>query len=375
MANLHQIRYNWLNLLQNFRSMKRTQKSKRKRYNRFWIYTSALSILIFFAVESAMKIYQYIFENNVNSNRRESILYLPEKTSVEELIWIMERDTLLENFNSFRIVSLLKRFKGPVKSGRYELTTGMSNNAIINMLRLGNQSPVKLTFNNIRTAGELARRLSKQLSSDSASFAEVLNDRDFVNSFGFTPETALCPFIPNTYLVYWNTSPKDLYERMVVEYKSFWNEPRMKKADSLKLTPAKIMTLASIVDEETNMPDEKPVIARLYLNRLQKKLPLQACPTLKYALQDFTLQRVLNIHKEVESPYNTYKHTGLPPGPIRLPSIQAIEAVLNADKNNYLYMVAKSDFSGRHHFSSTYNEHMRYAAQYQKTLNERKIYR
>ena len=200
-----------------------------------------------------------------------------------------------------------------------------------------------------------------------------LGDEDYCRSLGFDAVTIKTMFIPNTYEVYWNTPADKLVERMKREYDSFWNDERLKKAENIRLSPIEVSILASIVEEETAVPEEYPVVAGLYINRLYKNMPLQADPTVKYAVGDFTLRRILNIHLEVESPYNTYLNGGLPPGPIRIPSVRGIDAVLNYTKHNYIYMCANDDFSGRHNFAVTLSEHNRNAQKYRAELNRRGI--
>jgi UPF0755 protein len=252
---------------------------------------------------------------------------------------------------------------------------GMSNNNIVNILRSGRQTPVNVTFNNIRTLEELAGRIGGQIEADSASLSAFLSDESNYSAEGFDRRTVISVFIPDTYQLYWSVDPQGFYRRMLKEYMAFWDSDRMAAAEALGLTPVEVSVLASIVDEEASKADEKPRIAGLYLNRLRLGIPLQADPTVKFAVNDFTLRRILNKHLEVDSPYNTYKFKGLPPGPIRCPSRSGLEAVLNAEKHEYLYMVAKFDSSGYHNFSRTLAEHNKYAAAYRRELNRRKIYR
>jgi UPF0755 protein len=250
----------------------------------------------------------------------------------------------------------------------------MSNNKIVDMLRTGSQTPVNVTFNNIRTIDELAGKLGKQIEADSASLSEFFSDENNYSADGFTRQTLISVFLPDTYQIYWTIDAEGFYRRMLKEYKAFWNDERRAAAAALGLTPVEVSTLASIIDEESSKDDEKPRIAGVYLNRLRLGIPLQADPTVKFAINDFSVRRVLNGHKDVDSPYNTYKYKGLPPGPVRCATKTSIEAVLNAEKHDYLYFVARSDFSGYHHFSRTLAEHNKYASQYRRELNRRKIY-
>jgi UPF0755 protein len=251
----------------------------------------------------------------------------------------------------------------------------MSNNELINMLRSGRQEPVSLTFNNLRTEKQLAKRLDSQLEMDSKSIMEFFNSDSVAKAYGFDKYTLKCLFIPNTYEVYWNISVKDLFDRMQKEYNDFWSNKRVRHAESLGMSKAEIITLASVVNEETRKDDEKKRIAGVYVNRLEKGMRLQADPTVVYAVGNFSIQRVLKKHYRIDSPFNTYKYGGLPPGPICFPEISSIDAVLNYEKHNYLYFCAKPDFSGYHNFAKTLKQHNRNAELYRRELNKRKIYR
>jgi UPF0755 protein len=251
----------------------------------------------------------------------------------------------------------------------------MDINELIDMLRSGNQTPVRVTFNNIRTIDQLAERFARQLETDSTDFMNFFIDESNYSANGFTCENIISVFIPNTYEFFWNTNTKGIYTRMLTEYNRFWNSDRMSKLEKTGLSRSEVSTLASIVDEEAARGDEKPRIAGVFLNRLKTGMPLQADPTIKFALNDFTITRVLTRHLEIESPYNTYRNRGLPPGPIRSPSIEGIDAVLNAENHDYLFFVARADFSGYHNFSRTLAQHNRYAAEYQAELNRRRIFR
>ncbi len=301
-------------------------------------------------------------------------IYLPTGSDFSALTDTLESADLLRSRESFIITSRLKSFGKTVKPGSYIIEPGMSNNSLVNMLRSGRQAPVNVTFNNIRTLDELAGRIGGQIEADSASLAEFFHDEANYSADGFDIRTLIAVFIPDTYELYWSVDPRGFYRRMLKEYRDYWNDDRTSIAENLGLTPAEVSVLASIVDEEASREDEKPRIAGLYLNRLTTGMPLQADPTIKFAVNDFTLRRILNIHLEVESPYNTYKYSGLPPGPIRCPSRSGLDAVLNAEDHEYLFMVARFDGTGYHHFSRTLAEHNRYAAAYRRELNRRRIY-
>lgn len=226
----------------------------------------------------------------------------------------------------------------------------------------------------MRTKENLAGRISEQLMLDSLTLLNMLNSETNLKSLGFDTNTIVAMFIPNTYEVYWDTSIDKLMNRMKNEYSTFWNESRKAKAKQVGLSPIEVSILASIVEEEATYSDEYPIVAGLYLNRLKRGQRLEADPTVKFALNDFSLRRILYKHLEVESPYNTYRNEGLPPGPIRVPSIKGIDATLSPQDHKYLFMCAKEDLSGRHNFATTHAEHVRNAARYQRALNEKKIY-
>ena len=268
----------------------------------------------------------------------------------------------------------LVRYQGyNVKTGRYAIKPTDNMRYLHRRLSMGYQTPIKLTVGSVRTLDRIARNTARQLLVDSCEIANILNDTAYISKLGFTPETLPALFIPNTYEVYWNMSAEDFMQRMLKEHKAFWNEKRLKQAEAIGLTPIEVATLASIVEEETANQAEKPMVAGLYINRLKKGMLLQADPTVKFSLQEFGLKRILFKHLEVDSPYNTYKYAGLPPGPIRIPSYQGLESVLNYTKHNYIYMCAKEDFSGTHNFAVTSAQHAANARKYQQALNRRGI--
>ena len=257
-----------------------------------------------------------------------------------------------------------------VKPGNYAIRPGDSMRDICLRLLSGNQTPVKLVVPSVRTLDRLAGAVGKQLMADSAAVITLLTDEHYLDSLGYNLATAPCMFIPNTYEVYWTMTPEQFVARMLKESKRFWNDARLAKAKAQGLTPSEVITLASIVDEETAKDDEKPLVAGLYLNRLKRGMLLQADPTVKYAVGDFELRRILYVHLQANSPYNTYKYAGLPPGPIRIPTIAAIESVLSPAKHSYIYMCAKEDFSGYHNFATTLTQHNANARRYQQALNK-----
>lgn len=278
---------------------------------------------------------------------------------------------MINPYSHFRRAAKVYGYQDSFKPGRYKLTRGMTAVEAVKHLRAGKREPVKFSFHYVRTPEALAGKVSAKLEADSARLVALLNDSAFTRKeFGLSPAEAPVIFIPNTYEIHWNTSAEEFCGRMKKEYDKFWNENRRKKAADLGLTPVQVSILASLVQaEQSRIADEWPVIAGLYLNRLKKGMLLQSDPTVVFAHGDFTIRRVLLRHLEIDSPYNTYKYPGLPPGPINMPEPAVIDAVLNASKHDYLYMCAKDDLSGRHNFAETSEQHMRNAAAYQRALN------
>lgn len=319
----------------------------------------------------------FLMPNTSAQIKTYEIVLLPTGSNFEDVLDTFRSEKILRHEQSFIWLGEIKKYKDKVKPGRYRILAGMSSNEIINLLRAGLQEPVTVTFTNIRTKEQLISRVCKKLEADSTELTALLyNDQYLKENLGLKSETALSLFIPNTYEFNWNTSAKQFTERMQTEYKKFWTSERKAKAKQIKLTQTQVSILASIVQaEQLQYPDERPTIAGLYLNRLKIGMPLQSDPTVIYAIGDFTINRVLDKDKEIDSSYNTYRHTGLPPGPIYIPEISSIDAVLNFHKNDYLYMCAKEDFSSKHNFAKTLAEHNRNAQKYRNALNKSKILR
>lgn len=338
-----------------------------------------LFLLVFLAIGLGTGIYFYlrIFGPNLRleNSREEHYLYIPAGATFENVRDSLTTHEFLKNMNSFGWVARLMEYPANVKPGRYRLKKGMSNRSLITMLRAGEQDPVSLTFNNIRTKENFAGFIGRELEPDSGDFIALLNDTSFASDLGFSTETIYTMFIPNTYKVFWNTGAGDFFKRMNQEYERFWNPARLKQADSIKLSPQEVSILASIVDQETNKADEMPTVAGVYMNRLNAGRRLEADPTVIFATGDFSIRRVLNRHLVHPSPYNTYVHAGLPPGPITMPSVSAINAVLGYEHHDYFYFCAKADFSGYHAFAETLSQHLQNARAFQKALNERNILR
>jgi UPF0755 protein len=349
-----------------FEFMEQKPKKKRSRII-LWIILSLLLI----AIIGAFVVRRTIFRPF--DLKETAYIYIDKEKNYEDVISQLKKANLPSE-QMFRLLSERMNYPNNVKTGRYAIKGGMTMPDVIRTLRAGNQTPVKITFNNMRTKENVAGRLSQQLLMDSVTLLNALNDDEKIKELGFDENTLVAMFIPNTYEVYWDTSVDNLLSRMKKEYERFWNDDRKRKAENIGLSPVQVSTLASIVEEEATYSDEYPIVAGLYLNRLKKGMRLEADPTVKFAVGDFSLRRILFRHLEVESPYNTYKNTGLPPGPIRIPSIKAIDGTLSPQSHNYLFMCAKDDLSGRHNFAITHAEHARNAARYQQALNQKGIY-
>ena len=273
----------------------------------------------------------------------------------------------------FNTLSKVGGYADKIRTGRYAINPGEDVITVFRNLKNGHQEPVRLTIPESRTMDRLAGNLGKKLMIDSTALAICLQSQGFCEQYGCDTATIACLFVPNTYEVSWNISIENLMTRMQKENDNFWNVQRKLKAEALNLNKNEVCTLASIIDEETANNAEKPMIAGMYLNRLKADMPLQADPTIKFALKDFALKRIYHNMLQFNSPYNTYKNTGLPPGPIKIASVAGIDAVLNRTPHDYLYMCAKEDFSGTHNFARTYQEHLKNAAKYSQALNEKGI--
>jgi UPF0755 protein len=334
-----------------------------------------LLILFVIAGIKAFDIYKKAFIANIFlDGNNPDYIYIPTGSKYVDVLKIVEAKKFIRNKESFDWTAHKKNYPNHIKAGKYKVINRMSNNELINILRSGKQELVQLSFNNIRTLGQLAERISEQIEINQSKLLDLLNSPEIQAKYGLNQNTIICIFIPNTYEFFWNTSEMQFIERMHKEYISFWNKDRLSESGDLKMTKEQVITLASIVNEETDKNDEKSKIAGVYINRLKKGIRLQADPTVIYVVGDFSLQRVLRKHYEIDSPYNTYLHYGLPPGPICIPEISSIDAVLNYENHDYLYFCAKPDFSGYHFFSRTLQEHNRNAFIYRHELNKRKIY-
>jgi UPF0755 protein len=300
-------------------------------------------------------------------------IYIPTGSNYMQLLDTLKRNNVLSNYNSFTTLATRMNYNNKVKPGRYLIEPGMSNYQLVKMLRSGKQSIVKLTINKTRLIGDIIRKISKNLEADSMQLTQLLNDDNYLQQWQVNSKNAIALFTPNTYEFYWNTPTNKVIEKIAKAYTQVWTPTRLQQAKQINLSAAQVNTLASIVDEETNKDKEKGNIASVYLNRLKKGMKLQADPTVKYAVGDFTLKRILYKHLEYPSAYNTYQVLGLPPGPICTPSLSSIDAVLKAPSTNYLFFCAKEDFSGYHNFAATDVEHLANAQKFQQAMNARGI--
>lgn len=338
------------------------------------LFSMVIIFLLFIA--GVYVLYQGIWSPSV-SNTEPYDLYIPSSTSYDDVYDQLIKDNILSKPVAFDLLAGQMKYKRPnVKSGRYIIQPDVSNRWILAKLRSGDQEPVKVTFNNIRTIDQLAGVVSRQIEPDSIELLSVFLDQHQLDQVGHNPSSVAALFIPNTYEMYWDATAKEFFDRMAKEYNRFWaSNGRQKKAENLGLSPTECTILASIVEKESNLPSEKKVIAGLYLNRLQKGMPLQADPTVVFGVGDFTIKRVLNKHLLFDSPYNTYLNSGLPPGPICLPEISTIDAVLNPEDHRLLYMCAKPGYNGEHLFAENLIDHNRNARTYQQWLNSEGIMR
>ena len=339
-----------------------------KKKKVFLIIFVVIALLAVIAFVFGKKYRDFIFAANVSVESELAYIYIPNGSDYEDLLVILEESGYIEDMESFKQVAEWKKYQSPVKAGRYEIHDGMSNNELINLLRSGNQTPVKLSFIGLRTLPILAGKVAVYIEADSTTIADILMDPETAKKYGFNQQTFPAMFIPNTYEFYWNTSAEKFVERMAEEFNKFWNEDRMSKATKLGMSQSEVSTLASIIENETQHNPEKPRIAGVYINRLNDGWRLESCPTVIYAIGDWSMTRVLNSDLEVESPYNTYRNDGLPPGPISVPSISSIDAVLNYEKHDYYFMHANPDLTKTHVFAKTNAQHEAYQRKYKQAM-------
>ena len=339
-----------------------------RRRNRFAYLTGIFGLIL---VTFSYYFYQVFFTPNIETKGRPTYVTVRRGETAKAVLDSIDATGVIIDKLSLHFVARLMKYERLVKPGRYELKDGYTNRQLITDLRTGSHRlPLRLTFQNIRLREDLARKLATTIDARPGQFDSLLTSPTYTKSLGFDTTSILTMFIPNTYELAWNTSADNLMQRMKKEYDKFWTPARDAKRKELGLSRAEVSTLASIVEaEQQQHPDERPRVAGVYLNRLQRGMKLQADPTVVYANHDFTIKRVLNVHLAKDSPYNTYKYAGLPPGPINLPSIASIDAVLNPESHEYLYFCAKDDFSGYHAFARNEREHLVNARRYQAALS------
>jgi UPF0755 protein len=329
------------------------------------LYIVGSTLLITFAFYS----YQICYTPNILLDQEDRPFIIRSGTTFRQLQEDLGNNNFVNDMVSFSFLARIIGYDKAIKPGRFVLKRDMSNLQALKILNSAQQVPVRVTFSYVRLRKELVEKITKNVGMSPEEFNTALDQFVNKNDEGFTKDNVLCMFLPNTYEVYFNVLPTDLVAKLNGEYKKFWTQERISKAKAIGLTPIEVSVLASIVQAESIKSDEAPVIAGLYLNRLRKHIALQADPTLVYAVGDFSLKRVLNGHKQIDSPYNTYKYPGLPPGPINVPQIASIDAVLNYQQNDYYYMCAKEDFSGYHNFAHNLEDHNRNARKYQRALD------
>ncbi len=351
--------------------------AKKKKKNNKIVKVLLLIIVMLLAV-GGYTFYNYytrIYQPNVILDSQSKYYYLKAEYNFDDVINSLYEGGFIQNRSSFEWVAEKKNLKNKIYHGKYLINNKLSNNQLVNLLRSGEQEFVKIVFNNVRTKEQLASKVSRNIEADSLQIIDLLNNKKFISKYGFNSQTVISMFLPDTYEFSWSTSAEDFFVRMAKEYKSFWTDKRKQKASNLNMSQSQVSTLASIVEQESRKNDEKPIVAGVYINRLKKGMRLQADPTVIFAVGDFSIKRLLTKHLKYDSPYNTYRYKGLPPGPICIPAISSIDAVLDYKKHKYIFFCAKEDFSGYHNFAVTLSEHNRNARKYQNRLNKLKVYK
>lgn len=320
--------------------------------------------------------YHNLYQSNVNlGDKKSTMIFIPTGAAFDDVVKILMQHNLLQSRTSFEWLSEKKKYTHAVKPGKYRILAKMSNNALINLLRAGIQEPVEINFNGLHTVDQLMVRAGRRIEADSTQLINAASDNEYLKKYGFNKDNVQALFIPNTYQFYWNTSVDEFFNRMAKEYKAFWTEDRKKKAAAIGYSQTEVSVLASIIQAEQCCDnEEKKIIAGLYINRLKADMALQSDPTVIYAIGNFDMQRVSLEQTRIQSPYNTYVNKGLPPGPIGFAQQSSIDAVLDYNKNNFMYMCAKEDLSGKHYFAKTYDQHCVYAKKYRDALNARNIH-
>ncbi len=354
--------------------MAKKKKNKNNSSTLKKVFLLLLSIAVIWGLVFVYDLYRKVYAPNVKDHSGfNHYLYIASDATYEDVVATLVRRQIIMNEESFKWVAYKMNYPNHINPGRYYIKPKMNNRELISLLRSGEQKPVQVVIKEYRTKEQLIDYVSSVLEADSTILSNLFKDPIFLRQYGLKPESVISIFIANTYEFYWNTSASQFFERMVNEYKKFWNAERLAKAKKLGLTPLEVMTLASIVEEETYRMDENAMVAGVYLNRLKKGMRLEADPTVKFAVGDFTLKRILKEHTRHNSPYNTYRNRGLPPGPICIPSITTIDGTLDAKDHNYLYFCADASFNGYHKFASTYQQHLINARNYRAELDKRTI--
>ncbi|MCW3122485.1 MAG: aminodeoxychorismate lyase [Flavipsychrobacter sp.] len=340
----------------------------KKKKSRGLLYVAIIIIVI-----GLVAVYK-VFGPNTGSFTQGEYLYVHTGSDYEKLKGSLEQGGFIADMTSFDLLAKQAKIPEHVRAGKYRIRNGMSNFNIIRMLRNGRQTPVKLVINRLRKKQDLVNMICMNLEADSVVLKQLLADNNYLSEFGLDSNTAMCAIMPDTYDFFWNTSADKAFRKIEKTYSRFWDTTRKQQAMKQGLTQTRAIIIASIVDEETNVNDDKPKIASVYINRLQKGMRLQADPTVKFSIGDFTIRRVTGPMLQTVSPYNTYMYQGLPPGPICTPSVSSIEAVLMAPKTTYMYFCASASFNGRSDFATTFEEQMKNARAYQKALDARNIH-
>ncbi|MBO4821863.1 MAG: endolytic transglycosylase MltG [Prevotella sp.] len=344
--------------------------SKKKKKNTWLKVVAGIVVLLGLAILCPA---YYFLKTSMLTKEETQYIYVDRDDNIDSVYVKLDSITTPQAMKGFKFVANYKDLASSLKRGRYAVDTKTSAWDFFNTLKRGEQTPLNVPIPSARTMDKLAVAVSKKLELDSLELLSALTDSTVCAHYGFTLQTIPAMFIPDSYNMYWTVSVNEFLDRMKKEFDNYWNDERKSKAKALGLSPVEVSTLASIVTEETRATKEKPTVAGLYLNRLKKGMLLQSDPTVKFAMQDFGVRRILNRMLTIDNRYNTYKYAGLPPGPIRIPLKEDLEAVLNPEKHDYIYMCAKEDFSGTHNYARTEAEHRANAAKYHKALNERGI--
>lgn len=318
--------------------------------------------------------YDMYFEQNVPNDLKTDLVQIPSSATFDDVVEMLKTEGFIEDEGNFRTVAKFMNYDNSIKPGQYKIESGITSKRLVTILKTFGQTPVQFVIHNKRTLEQVAGHCGKLLEADSLAFLEAIMDEAFWAEHGYNLETAMSAFIPNTYQIYWTIAPKDLFLRMIKEHDAFWDKDnRRAKAKAMDYSEIEVYTLASIVETESQHKPERPRIAGVYVNRLERGIPLQADPCVVFAWKDFTIRRILDKHLAIESPYNTYKYAGLPPGPIYMSSISSIDAVLNYESHSYLYFCAKPDLSRTHNFAKTLSAHNVNARNYHRWLNQQGI--